>query len=136
MMTRALLLVLLAACTKHEGANAKLNAHEQAHAIATPKPPRAKPAALTKVTIKALGMYCEETCPLKVRTALADVPAVYQLGFDVSTESIFVSYDASLGTPKEVTKPMLVAIKSAGFDPWLAKEAWPPDADAAVVVVP
>ncbi|GEM_PF-1800609 len=138
MMKRALLLVLLAACTKHEDANAKLNAnaHEQAHAIATPKAPRAKPAALTKVTIKALGMYCEETCPLKVRTALADVPAVYELGFDVSTESIFVSYDASLGSPKDVTKPMLVAIKSAGFDPWLAKEAWPPDADAAVSIVP
>jgi hypothetical protein len=30
---------------------------------------------------------------------------------------------------------MLVAIKGAGFDPWLAKEAWPPDADAAVAVV-
>ena len=129
----AVVLVLaVGACSKHEDSAAKLNAHEQAHAIGA-KEPRAKPAALTKVTIKALGMYCEETCPLKVRTALADVPAVYELGFDVSTESIFVSYDASLGTPKDVTKPMLVAIKSAGFDPWLAKESWPADAETAVV---
>ncbi len=97
----------------------------------TTTPPR--PATLTKVTIKALGMYCEESCPLKVRYALADVPAVYELGFDVSTESIFVSYDTTLGSAKAVTKPMLVAIKGAGFDPWLAKESWPADAKADVV---
>ena len=136
-MKRVLLLVLLVACSKHEDANAPLNdqkaisAQEQAHAMA--KPPRTKPAQLTKVTIKALGMYCEETCPLKVRTALANVPAVYELGFDVSTDSIFVSYDSSLGTAKDVTKPMLVAIKGAGFDPWLSKESWPDTADVAVV---
>lgn len=136
-MKRAVLLLALVACTKHDDAHAPLpdkavSAHEQAHAIA-PKPPRTKPAQLTKVTIKALGMYCEETCPLKVRMALAEVPAVYELGFDVSTESIFVSYDTTLGTPKDVTKPMLVAIKGAGFDPWLAKESWPDGADVSVV---
>jgi hypothetical protein len=32
-----------------------------------------------------------------------------------------------------VTKPMLVAIKQAGFDPWLAKEEWPSDAKAEIV---
>jgi hypothetical protein len=95
-------------------------------------PPR--PAQLTKVTIKALGMYCEESCPMKVRYALADNTAVYELGFDVSKESIFVSYDAALGTPKDVTKPMLVAIKQQGFDPWLAKESWPEDANVQVVM--
>ena len=42
-------------------------------------------------------MYCEESCPLKVRYALADIASVYELGFDLSNESIFVSYDASLG---------------------------------------
>jgi hypothetical protein len=142
-MRVALVLVLLgAACTKHEDPPAKLGVHDQTAAVAAherahvAKPPRARPAQLTRVTLKALGMYCEETCPLKVRMALADVPAVYELGFDVSNEAIFVSYDASLGAPKEVTRPMLVAIKSAGFDPWLAKEAWPPEADAAVAVVP
>lgn len=101
-----------------------------------PPRPRSKPAELTRVTIKALGMYCEESCPLKVRHALADVPAVYELGFEVATESIFISYDAALGPAKEVTRPMLVAIKAAGFDPWLAKEAWPDIATAAVHVVP
>lgn len=129
--------VALVACKKHEDASAKLHAqqsaHESTHALAAPKPPRERPAQLTKVTIKALGMYCEESCPLKVRTALASVPAVYELGFDLSTESIFVSYDAALGAPKEVTKPMLVAIESAGFDPWLSKESWPDGAEAAVV---
>lgn len=96
------------------------------------EPPR--PAELQRVTIKALGMYCEESCPLKVRYALADITAVYELGFDLSTESIFVSYDKSLGTPKEVTKPMIAAIKRAGFDPWLAKESWPEDAKVQVVL--
>jgi len=121
-MTRALAaLVLLVACTTDK-----------------PTPPKEKlapprPAQLTHVTIKALGMYCEESCPMKVRYALADVAAVYELGFDTAHESIFVSYDATLGPAKQVTKPMLVAIKSAGFDPWLAKETWPADASAQVV---
>ncbi|HEY5950737.1 MAG TPA: heavy-metal-associated domain-containing protein [Kofleriaceae bacterium] len=96
------------------------------------EPPR--PAQLTRVTIKALGMYCEESCPLKVRYALADVTAVYELGFDVANESIFVSYDASLGPAKQVTKPMIAAIKTAGFDPWLSKEEWPADAKTQVVL--
>lgn len=109
--------------------------HENDVAAAPPARPekRPAPAALTHVTIKALGMYCEESCPLKVRTALADLPAIYELGFDLSNESIFISYDASLGAPKEVTRPMLAAIKAAGFDPWLAKEAWPDGASAQVV---
>ncbi len=127
-MVRWLLVVaLLVACSKSEDTSTP------AIAPVAPKATPPKPAALTKVTIKALGMYCEESCPLKVRYALADVPAVYELGFDVSTESIFVSYDTSLGTPKDVTKPMLVAIRGAGFDPWLAKESWPADAKADVV---
>jgi hypothetical protein len=95
-------------------------------------PPR--PEKLSHVTIKALGMYCEESCPLKVRYALADIKSVYELGFDVSNEAIFVSYDAALGAPKDVTRPMLTAIKTAGFDPWLAKEEWPQGATAQVVL--
>ncbi len=138
MMRTALLALLLAsACTKDEPAapskRAPTVAHELVHA--SQSPPRPRPAALTQVTIKALGMYCEETCPMKVRMALADLPAVYELGFDVSTESIFVSYDKTLGDPKAVTKPMLVAIQQAGFDPWLAKESWPEDAKKVVQVV-
>ncbi len=139
-MIRAVLSVLvLSACTKDapvdttaDSKAAAVKAHEKAHApvVATPRP---RPAQLAQVTIKALGMYCEETCPMKVRMALADLPAVYELGFDVANESIFVSYDASLGTAKDVTKPMLVAIKSAGFDPWLAKETWPDGASVQVV---
>lgn len=97
------------------------------------KVPPPRPAQLTRVTVKALGMYCEESCPIAVRTALADVPAVYELGFDLPNESVFISYDATLGPPKEVTKPVLVAIRAAGFDPWLAKESWPAGATAQVV---
>lgn len=139
MIRTVVAMVLVAACSKEAPVDKTQasKAHEKAHAaIAAPVAPRPRPAQLTQVTIKALGMYCEETCPMKVRMALADMPAVYELGFDVANESIFVSYDASLGTPKEVTKPMLVAIKSAGFDPWLAKETWPEGASASVQVVP
>ena len=95
--------------------------------------PGSGPATLQQVTLKALGMYCEEECPLKVRYALADIPAVYELGFDVANEAIFVSYDKSLGTPKDVTAPMLEAIKDAGFDPWLSKESWPDGVNAKIV---
>ena len=94
-------------------------------------PPR--PKELAHVTIKALGMYCEDSCPMRVRYALADQKAVYELGFDPANESIFVSFDAALGPAKQVTKPMLVAIKQAGFDPWLAKETWPDDAKVQIV---
>lgn len=115
----------------------QLSEQPQARVAAVPPPaPRPRPATLTRVTIKALGMYCEESCPLKVRTALAEVPAVYELGFDLSTESIFVSYDSALGVAKEVTRPMLVAVKSAGFDPWLARETWPDDASVQVLTPP
>jgi hypothetical protein len=133
-MRRALALLLLVACNREP-----TKAPAPAAAVAPPpankqlnEPPR--PKELTHVTLKALGMYCEESCPLKVRYALANVTSVYELGFDVSNESIFVSYDASLGPAKQVTKPMLTAIKSAGFDPWLAKETWPADAKAQVVL--
>ena len=96
--------------------------------------PPARPVQLTHVTIKALGMTCEEACPMRVRYALQDNKDVYELGFDLANESIFVSYDAALGPAKQVTKPMLAAIKQAGFDPWLANESWPDDAHADVVV--
>ena len=131
-MSRWLVVTALVACSKSE--DAVPTTHLEPPALATPKIAPPKPAALTKVTIKALGMYCEESCPLKVRYALADVKAVYELGFDVSNESIFVSYDATLGSAKDVTKPMIAAIKGAGFDPWLSKEEWPADAKAHVVL--
>ncbi len=135
---RAALIALLSlslggACTKAKDEPAPPT--KPAIARTPDAPPRPRPAALSQVTIKALGMYCEETCPMKVRMALAEMPAVYELGFDVSTESIFVSYDTTLGDPKSVTKPMLIAIKEAGFDPWLAKESWPADAAKVVQVV-
>jgi hypothetical protein len=130
-MIRVLLLAAVAVACSREA--------EPPAAVAPARPaPEAKvarprPASLTQVTIKALGMYCEESCPVKVRYALADLPQVYELGFDVSTESIFISYDATLGPAKQVTRPMIAAIKSAGFDPWLAKEAWPDVASVQVV---
>jgi copper chaperone CopZ len=102
-------------------------------AVAPPRRAPPAPASLARVTIKALGMNCEESCPVKVRAALAGVASVYELGFDLSTESIFVSYDASLGPAKQVTKPMIAAIKAAGYDPWLAKESWPDGATVQVL---
>ena len=128
----ALVVLALGACSRDResatpppGAAVRTPAHTQSD------PPR--PKQLAHVTIKALGMYCEDSCPMRVRYALADQGSVYELGFDPANESIFVSYDATLGPAKQVTKPMLVAIKQAGFDPWLAKEVWPDDAKVQVV---
>lgn len=135
MMRTALLAIVLVACSR-DAASPPGSTPPPLQRMDQPvKPPRARPANLTHVTIKALGMYCEESCPIKVRTALAEVPAVYELGFDLSKESVFVSYDATLGPAKQVTRPMLVAIRSAGFDPWLAKESWPDDGTAKVQVI-
>ncbi len=126
---RRLALAALVACSR---------SHD---ATPPPSPPpvavaRPRPAQLAHVTLKALGMTCEESCPMRVRYALADIRDVYELGFDLSHEAIFISYDASLGSAKQVTKPMLAAIKQAGFDPWLAKEEWPADAQVQVVARP
>jgi hypothetical protein len=129
-MRGLLLVVLVAACSNDKAAPPPKPAVTVAPQPTAPP----KPAELQRVTIKALGMYCEESCPLKVRYALADDKDVYELGFDLANESIFVSYDKSLGAPKVVTKPMLKSIKDAGFDPWLAKESWPGDAQAQVVL--
>ena len=123
-MIRAALLVGLLACSREAPP-------EPAPAIGVKAPPR--PASLAHVTIKALGMTCEEECPMRVRYALTRVPAVYELGFDLDHEAVFVSFDATLGPPKEVTRPMLAAIKSVGYDPWLAKESWPSDASVQVI---
>ena len=132
LMRAALLTLLLAACSREQPAPTA----DKPAVVAKEKAAPPRPAKLQQVTLKALGMYCEDSCPMKVRYALADNPNVYELGFDVSNEAIFVSYDASLGTPKEVTKSMLVAIKTkTGFDPWLSKESWPDDAQAKVQVL-
>ncbi len=123
----------LAGCSRTEESPAPVVAAPPPAPAKPAKVAPPKPAELTHVTIKAIGMYCEESCPIAVRTAFADIPVIYELGFDLANESVFVSYDASLGPAKEVTKPMLAAIKSVGFDPWLAKESWPPDAAVQVV---
>ena len=135
-MRFALALLVVAACSRDE---AKPGKPASTGPTATVKPTKQlseppKPKELAHVTLKALGMYCEEECPLKVRYALADIDAVYELGFDVANEAIFVSFDASLGPAKEVTKPMIAAIKGAGFDPWLSKEEWPADAKVQIVL--
>ena len=132
---RFVAILVLAACSREPAADAPLAQPAAKPPVAEKKPPP-RPAQLAHVTLKALGMHCEESCPVKVRYALADNPHVYELGFDLANESIFVSYDAALGAPKEVTKPMLDAIKTkAGFDPWLSKETWPEGAQASVEVV-
>jgi copper chaperone CopZ len=132
--TLLVVIAIVAACSRDEDKRAAppAPAVTKAPAKQLVEPPR--PAEVQRVTIKALGMYCEDSCPVKVRTALADVPSVYELGFDVSNEAIFISYDKSLGTAKDVTRPMIAAIKGAGFDPWLSKEEWPADAKAQVVL--
>lgn len=140
----SLLLATLAAATACKPADKPTRDHEQFHqtdpkpaVVVTPtaKPPP-KPAELQHVTIKALGMTCEESCPLRVRYAITENPAIYELGFDPSHEAIYVSYDKTLGAPKQVTAPIIEAIQKAGFDPWLAKESWPDDAQALVAVIP
>lgn len=133
-MRQVLVALLVISCGREQPVPLPKPAPAPIPAAVVPAPvARAAPAKLQHVTIKALGMTCEESCPMRVRYALADMSAVYELGFDLDHEAIFISYDATLGTPKDVTRPMVAAIKQAGFDPWLAREDWPADAKAQVV---
>ena len=133
-MRSVLVALLVISCGREQPVPLPKSAPAQIPAAVVPAAAaRPAPAKLQHVTIKALGMTCEESCPMRVRYALADMPDVYELGFDLDHESIFISYDAALGTPKDVTRPMVAAIKQAGFDPWLAREDWPAEAKAQVV---
>ena len=70
-----------------------------------------------------------------MRSALATLDAVYQVGVDIDTESIFVGYDAALGAPEAAAVPMVAALKRAGFDPWFKKAGWPAGTTADVLPV-
>ncbi len=128
---RLVLVIALGACGRDPAPAAKVVA--AGSGVAQPVAPPPRPAQLVHVTIKALGMTCEESCPMRVRYALQNNHDVYELGFDLPNEAIFVSYDASRGPAKQVTRPMLASIREAGFDPWLAKETWPDDAYVQVL---
>ncbi len=132
-MIRLALVLAVAACSKAPDPPATTQELARPSRAPTQELARARPSRLVHVTIKALGMTCEESCPMRVRYALHDEPAVYELGFDLDHEAIFVSYDAALGPAKQVTKPLVDDIRRAGFDPWLAAESWPDDAKAQVV---
>jgi hypothetical protein len=72
-----------------------------------------------------------------VRSALATLPGVYQVGVEYETESIFVGYDAAaMGAPKVAAKEMIAVLKRAGFDPWFKAEGWPEGKTADVLPEP
>ncbi len=60
-----------------------------------------------------------------MRAALRDVPAAFEVGFDLDRDEVYVSYDAAAGDAKAATAPMVAAIKRAGFEPWLKGAGWP-----------
>jgi copper chaperone CopZ len=68
-----------------------------------------------------------------VRSALATLPGVYEVGVEFDTQSIFVGYDASMGAPKVASKEMIAVLKKAGFDPWFMAEGWPAGAKADIL---
>jgi hypothetical protein len=70
-----------------------------------------------------------------VRSALAVVPAAYQVGFDLDRDEVYVGYDAAAGDAKTASAPMVRVIKAVGFDPWLKGDAWP-EAVPELVVLP
>ena len=52
-----------------------------------------------------------------MRSALATLPAAYQVGHDLARDEVYVAYDARAGDAKTAAKAMIVAIQAAGFDP-------------------
>jgi hypothetical protein len=69
-----------------------------------------------------------------VRSALATLPAAYQVGYDLARDEVYVGYDARAGDAKAAAAPMIAAIQAAGFDPWLKGPGWPDDAPDVVVL--
>ncbi len=92
---------------------------------------RPQPATLGYLTLKALHMDCAETCPMSARIALQRVASVYQVGVDLEHDTLFISYDRSVGAPQQAAVPMLAALRAIGFDPWFKAEGWPTDVQTA-----
>lgn len=70
-----------------------------------------------------------------MRSALAALPATYEVGYDLDHDEVYVAYDARVGDAKTAAKAMIAAIQAAGFDPWLKGPGWP-DGAPDVVVLP
>jgi copper chaperone CopZ len=121
---RAVALLVIAACAGEPRPQAEPAAQGQA-----PAPARPRPEQLSYVHLKAIGMECA-SCLRRVEQSLARIDAVYQIGFDLPTDSIYVSYEPILESPK----PLIAAIEKVGFEPaWVKAEAWPDGVEAAVV---
>jgi hypothetical protein len=71
-----------------------------------------------------------------VRSALATLPGVYEVGVEFETESIFVGYDAAMGEPKTASKEMIAVLERAVFDALFLRDGWPPAPPAEVLPAP
>ena len=94
-MKHARVCVLLIACSRDVTPVEKLDHKPAVTAKPAAKPKQAppRPAEVQHVTIKALGMYCEDSCPLKVRYALADLTAGTYYG-PSNQQELATIYDA------------------------------------------
>ena len=57
----------------------------------------------------------------RVRSALAQLPSVYAVGFDLDRDEVYVGYDATVGPPAQAARPMVAAIEGAGYRSWYAR---------------
>ena len=63
-----------------------------------------------------------EECPRRVRAALRTIPSAYEVGFDITKDEVYVSYDAAA---KPDLKLMVTAIETrAGFKAWVKGDGW------------
>ncbi len=61
----------------------------------------------------------------RVRSALATVPAVYQVGFEIERDEVYVSYDRSAGAVAAFAPRLVAAIDGRGYRGWLKGEGVP-----------
>jgi hypothetical protein len=71
-----------------------------------------------------------------VRSALATLPAAYQVGFDLDRDEVYVAYDRAAGDAKAASVAMVEVIERAGFRPWFKRDGWPDGVDAVVLPAP
>lgn len=59
---------------------------------------------------------------------------MYEVGFDLDRDEIYVGYDARAGEPAAAARPMVAAIERAGYRSWFARPGRP--AASELIVLP
>jgi hypothetical protein len=55
----------------------------------------------------------------RVRSALATVPAAYQVAFELDRDEVYVTYDVTAGAAAAFAPALVAAVEGTGYRCWL-----------------